>query len=88
MGKSYTPTFRIVITSTKVTGAREAWNTKSYGRPTARTLEAYVRAFEASTHPGGCNQHLGPEVVFSARVERQSDGQVMARYSGPSFVVV
>jgi len=47
-------------------------------------LKAYVEVFEASTQPDGCNAHIGPTKVLSARIIKQSTGQVVAVYSPES----
>lgn len=40
----------------------------AYGVPTDANLAAFVARYEASTRPGGCNVHLGPDVVLSAYI--------------------
>lgn len=65
------------------------WPTKHAGRPTDANLAKYVAHFEASTAPGGCNEHLGRRVVWAAEVVDQLNGNaVRATYRGPSFAVV
>lgn len=82
-----TPTFRI---ETRYVGGRfsttpEAWPTKHLGRPTPYALGQWVALTEQSTKPGGVNAHLGPMTVRSARVVRQSTGEVVAQYVHPSY---
>lgn len=45
-----------------------SWNCRRDGRPTADNLTRYVKGWEASTLPGGVNDHLGIETVIRARV--------------------
>jgi hypothetical protein len=89
----------VLVTFTEITkdGPRQStpmeWRTKSatnrpgYGKPTAENLKAFVERFEASTKPGGCNDHLGLSIVTSAKIVRQATKEVLATYTGPSFVV-
>lgn len=89
MGRSLTFTFRVklVVHSAETGQPRTytpfAWRVKESGRPTDENLAAYVQAFEDSTKPGGVNAHLGREVVSSAKVRRQSTGEVVATYTAP-----
>ncbi len=64
------------------------WDTKHAGRPSDVTLKNYVEKFEASCRPGGCNAHLGPTVVWSAKVIRQSTDEVVATYKQTAAFVV
>ena len=93
MGRSTTPTFRIEGTATRISDGRrfpvhQAWLTKYAGRPTDETLAAHVKVAEASTAPGGVNEHLGAERIGFARVVRQATGEVVATYTAPVFEVV
>lgn len=88
MSRVVTPAYRIEF---RVAGAHwtpSAWNGKRDGRPTDAKLADHVAALEASTRPGGVNEHLGETVVFSARVVRQSNDEVVASYAGPMFVAL
>ena len=61
-----------------------SWNCKRSGRPTEANLRKWVIGFEASTLPGGCNAHLGPEIVRKATVLLNDGSQtVVAEYSNP-----
>lgn len=85
---SITPTFRVEL---RVIGSHwtpAAWPTKHAGRPSDATLAAYVASLEASTRPGGVNAHLGETVVRTAKVVRQSTGDVVATYEAPLFAAV
>jgi hypothetical protein len=57
------------------------WRCAEYGRPTAANLAAYVAKFEASTAPGGYNEHLTPQKVSFARIKRNvAGGEIVATY--------
>lgn len=58
-----------------------AWPTKHCGRPSEERLATYIADFEKSCAPGGCNAHLGVQTVKSARIFRQSTGDVVATYA-------
>jgi len=88
MGRSTTPTFRCEMNISRGSMTPLAWDTKHAGRPSDATLKAFVEHFEASTRQGGVNAHLGPTVVWSAKVIRQSTGDTVASYQGPLFAVV
>lgn len=85
MGRSITPTFRIEFREVTAAGrpvhwTSAGWDTKHAGRPSAETLAAHVRGMEASTEPGGVNEHLGATTIGYARIVRQSTDEVMAEY--------
>jgi hypothetical protein len=92
MSRSTTPAYRYeMVTTGNGECTPAAWNVGGrygYGRPTAANLEKFLKAFEESTKPGGCNAHLGTTVVFSAKIIHQASHKVVATYRGPSFVVV
>jgi hypothetical protein len=93
MGRITTPKYRVEARFADNTGTTCAWRVRdNYGRgkgnPTAENLAKWVGALECSTLPGGCNSHLDPIVVFSAKIIEQRTGHVMATYRGPSFVVL
>ena len=58
---------------------------KHLGRPSDKALATYVAKFEESTLPGGCNEHLGKRVVWSAIVTDTLTSEVKAVYTGPVF---
>lgn len=92
MGRTTTPTFRLEVLESTNTGRnyafQSAWPTRHAGRPTDATLAAHVQVHEASTRPGGVNEHLGASTVTRARVIRQSTGDVVAEYHAPMFAVL
>lgn len=88
MGRSVTPTYRIEFRIAGSYWTPSAWNVKRDGRPTEDRLAQYVNDLEASTREGGVNAHLGEQVVLSAKVVRQSTGEVVASYAKPMFSVV
>jgi len=86
MGRSTTPTYVVHLTVPGFHYTPAAWRVKQAGRPTDANLAAYVKAFEASTEPGGVNAHLGPQTVRSAQVVRQATGEQVASYAAPRKV--
>ena len=50
------------------------------GKPTDAKLVQYVRKFEESTLPGGCNEHLGVTRIFECHVYDQKEAKIVARY--------
>lgn len=88
MGRSTTPTFRCEMKISSGHCTPMGWDTKHAGRPSDATLKAHVEHFEASTKPGGVNDHIGATVVWSAKIIRQSTGETVATYQGPMFAVV
>lgn len=95
MGKSVTPTYRIEIPSAvcvtrgvRVGHSPAGWSVKHSGSPTDESLAKYVADYEASTLPGGVNEHLGVTRVSSARVVHQSSGEVVATYAPAMFTVL
>lgn len=54
---------------------------RTYGRPTPHNLAVHVKAFEASTLPGGANAHLGATRVSMARiVANRGERRLLAGY--------
>ncbi len=85
MGTTYTPTFRVELDGCEA----RAWNSKRHGRPTDDNLARYVRITNESYLPGGCNEHLNSAPHWSARLIRQSNGQVVAEWTATTtFTVV
>lgn len=80
MKKSTTPAFRIEWTVAGSYYTPTAWPTKHVGQPSNKTLAKHIAHFEGSCHPGGCNAHLGIQMVLEAQVIRQSNGEVVATY--------
>jgi hypothetical protein len=80
MGRITTPTYRLEITDhTGEFGMTPmAWRVRDGGKPTTENIDKWVTAFEASllTH----NKHLGIFSIKSARIVRQSTGDVVAEW--------
>lgn len=81
MSRSTTPTYRVETFTPGVYSTPTGWPTKHCGRPSDATLARYVADFEESCQPGGCNAHLGYRPVRSARIFRQSTGEIVATYN-------
>lgn len=94
MGSSYTPTFRIETTGSDMAVCPDAWDCKRMGRPSAKNLEAVLVRYLKSCEPGGVNYHLTemlghlPNMPTTARVVRQSTGEIVAEWTCPMFYVV
>jgi hypothetical protein len=80
MGQSITPAYRVEVTVEGSYWTPARWDAKHFGRPNDGALVDYVEQVEASTREGGVNAHLGATVIRSAKVIRQADNEVVARY--------
>ncbi len=88
MSNSTTPTYRIEFRVAGFHWTPSGWNVKRDGRPTDESLAQYVADLEASTREGGVNAHLGETHILSAKIVRQSSGEVVAEYAAPIFAAV
>ena len=50
------------------------------GDPNWDELDNFIRAFEKSLRPGGDRHQLGLDSVGTARIIRQSDGEIMVHW--------
>ena len=85
MGRSRTPAYRLELAIDNGIATPSGWDVGGKygkGKPTAENVTKYVKAFEASCAPGGCNEHLGRTTVLRAKLVRQSDNTVVATYEG------
>lgn len=85
MGRSYTPTYRLVLPN----ATPMAWK-REYGRPNAANIEKYIRRYVESQRPGGCNAHIAKSLGYldipnKGRVIRQADNKVVAEWEAPAF---
>lgn len=82
MGRILTPKFAVHYTVDNGFWTPAAWPTRHAGRATDANLIKHVAVVEASTQPGGCNEHLGATKILSARIvnQRGSTCMVVARY--------
>jgi hypothetical protein len=83
MGRIVTPKYVVEV---EVSGpyrhTRAPWR-REYGRPNAIDLGKYVAKFEASTRPGGANEHIGPTTVLRARIKLNvAGGATVATFEG------
>lgn len=60
------------------------WRVKDSGKPTESNLDEWVRVFENSCLPGGCNQHLGVDPVLSAKIIDQRKGSLLCTWNRSS----
>ena len=97
MGRTSTPTYRMELEERRTASSnpavtRMAWDCRSKGRPTDANLERYVLAYADSLKAGGVNMHLSQSlghmpIPHSARIVRQSTGQVVASWEAATFQV-
>ena len=95
MGNTHTPKYRIeyrgvvVLTGTearRVSLTPHGWDCKNAGRPSDENLRRYIEGFEASTLPGGTNEHLGITRVSSAKIVFNTGyGETVATYEPSPF---
>jgi|GEM_PF-6713719 hypothetical protein len=50
------------------------------GKLNREQLDDFIRAFEESLKPGGGNHQLGLDFVLDARINRQSDGEMVVHW--------
>ncbi len=56
-------------------------NAPGYGRPTDENLKKHCMFVEASSLPGGCNDHLGVTKILSAYIVDYRTGEPVAWYT-------
>ena len=88
MGRSRLIPFTITIRCTD--GARytpSEWRVRptkgtyrADGPPSPENIARWVKGFENSRRPGGCNEHLGFAAVVSASVKDQKRGEIVATW--------
>lgn len=76
MGRSFTPAFAIEYIVDNGFWTPGAWRTDQAGRPTDANLARHVAFMEASTQPGGCNEHLGATKILAAHIVRNRGERV------------
>ncbi len=47
------------------------------GTPNAANVDKWVKVFEASLQPGGCNAHCGPDKVTAVSIIDQKIGEIV-----------
>lgn len=93
MGRSFTPKYRIEFKDNlSPRSGWMAWETH-YGKPTQANLEKWRKAMNASFQKDGCNFHVSQSSGIlvhysSAKIVRQSDGQIMAETKMPMFEAI
>jgi len=92
MGRSYTPTFRVVPETNGFHMTNACWDSKRYGRPSEKTAREYVQKFNESLQPDGCNSHIGKAYptarMIGCQIVRQATDEVVASYRVPMFEVI
>lgn len=87
MGRTYTPTFRVNVTTDNPTVRVDAfgWTVKHQGRPTDDALAVWVAKYNESFAAGGCNEQIsktfGQTSIVAAEIVRQSTDEIVASYA-------
>lgn len=91
MGRSTTPTYRVEVIANKVFGLF-AWNGRQDGAATEANLEKWRQSYNTSFQVGGVNGPRNDDDIVvhisSAKLVRQSTGEVVAEVTGPAFEIV
>jgi hypothetical protein len=78
MGRIWTPKYRIEWKTKGSYGmTNSAWDTKVYGKPTVKNLEAVTKKYAESMLPGGVNADAGVTII-GARLVKQDTNQIVA----------
>jgi len=96
MGKSTTPKYRVEYfdnTSGKILPHTQAWDCKSYGRPSLENLEKWRKSMNQSFKPGGVNYHISESAkilihITKASIVRQKDNVVVTYVKMPLFEAI
>lgn len=75
MRRTSTPTYRMEALEHNGSSWSIAWS----GRANQKRLIAKVQSYEASTQPGGVNEHIGPRKVMVAKLIRQATNEVVCQ---------
>ena len=75
MRRVSTPTYRLEALEHSGNTWSQAWK----GRASQKALIAKIQSYEASTQPGGINDHLGPRKVMVAKLIRQATNEVVCQ---------
>lgn len=90
MGRSTTPTYRVEVTANKPIGFF-AWNRRD-GLANEVNLELWRQSYNESFQVGGVNGPINDDDIIvhisSAKLVRQSTGEVVAEVTGPAFEIV
>ena len=90
MSRDYTPTYRVEYVM-NIGNATMAWQTH-YGRPDKDGLENWRQKYNESFLPGGVNEPSDKTSIVphiqSAKLIRQSTGEVVAECYAPMFEVM
>lgn len=83
MARSTTPTYRVEYRANQGM-TPGCWNGRKDrdGRANAKNLAKHVKGYNESFKEGGVNAHLAGLVISSAKLIRQSTGEVVAEYGG------
>ena len=97
MGTSRLIPYVMIVTTDNGHWTNSEWRMRAQGRvpahgkATTENLKKHCLFVEESTHPGGCNAHLGVTHILTARIKDQRTGEILATYTRepvPMFEVV
>ena len=89
MGKSNTPTFRLVIRSNGTAPSVLSWT----GKASKRALLDWIDSYHKSLESNGCNAHISEALGFvpyiiEAKIIRQSTDEVELQWNAPAFMAL
>lgn len=91
MSRSTTPTYRVEVKANKPIGMF-GWNGRQDGAATEANLEKWRQSYNTSFQVGGVNGPIndGDIIVHisSAKLIRQSTGEVVAETKAPAFEII
>ena len=91
MGRSTIPTYRVEVKANKPMGMF-GWNGRQDGAATEANLEKWRQSYNTSFQIGGVNGPTSDSEIIvhisSAKLIRQSTGEVVAEVTGPAFEIV
>lgn len=88
MGRTFTPKY-VISMNTNIGNMTHTWrvssngpNVPGYGKPTPANIRAYVKKWEDSFGPGGCNAHIAGrklvKVSTAAILDQFNDHRVVS----------
>lgn len=80
MGKSSSVRFVVTMKLAEGAATPSEWKSKYAGPPSDANLRKHIEVFEKSCEKGGCNAHLGPTKVLSAKIVEQATDKIKATY--------
>jgi len=89
-GRDRTPRYvlKVLTITRKFHQTNSIWNSRSYGKPTARNIARFVQKHNESLEPGEPNDHVGPiGAIYGAEIQDQfNDHAVVARWEDKKII--